>query len=134
MYANKSPVSVPFMCDLVRSLVVHGICSVCVQAVWVAGGAASWATPASPGLRRARIMLTASWVNYQVKFTTYIRGPTVSPITLILLCTGIKDALYQEGGEYRCVGARAPDLMRLKELKRVTLKVTGEHECMVWAS
>ncbi|XP_026738346.1 uncharacterized protein LOC113501416 [Trichoplusia ni] len=38
---------------------------------------------------------------------------------------GIKDALYQEGGEYRCVGARAPDLMRLRELKRVTLKVTG---------
>ncbi|KAL4707555.1 hypothetical protein ACJJTC_000307 [Scirpophaga incertulas] len=38
---------------------------------------------------------------------------------------GIKDALYQEGGEYRCVGARAPDLRRLKELKRVTLKVTG---------
>ncbi|CAB3241632.1 unnamed protein product [Arctia plantaginis] len=38
---------------------------------------------------------------------------------------GIKDALYQEGGEYRCVGARGPDLMRLRELKRVTLKVTG---------
>ncbi|XP_028171150.1 uncharacterized protein LOC114360314 [Ostrinia furnacalis] len=38
---------------------------------------------------------------------------------------GIKDALYQEGGEYRCIGARAPDLKRLKELKRVTLKVTG---------
>ncbi|RVE51308.1 hypothetical protein evm_003988 [Chilo suppressalis] len=38
---------------------------------------------------------------------------------------GIKDALYQEGGEYRCVGARAPDLKRLRELKRVTLKVTG---------
>ncbi|XP_053620805.1 uncharacterized protein tei [Plodia interpunctella] len=38
---------------------------------------------------------------------------------------GIKDALYQEGGEYRCVGARAPDLKRLKELKRVTLRVTG---------
>ncbi|KOB74518.1 Uncharacterized protein OBRU01_06949, partial [Operophtera brumata] len=37
----------------------------------------------------------------------------------------IKDALYQEGGEYRCVGARGPDLMRLRELKRVTLKVTG---------
>ncbi|XP_050357946.1 uncharacterized protein LOC126778446 isoform X2 [Nymphalis io] len=38
---------------------------------------------------------------------------------------GIKEALYEEGGEYRCVGARAPDLKRLKELKRVTLKVTG---------
>ncbi|KAG6464148.1 hypothetical protein O3G_MSEX014312, partial [Manduca sexta] len=38
---------------------------------------------------------------------------------------GIKEALYQEGGEYRCVGARAPDLMRLRELKRVTLRVTG---------
>nr|XP_049707702.1 uncharacterized protein LOC110383089 isoform X2 [Helicoverpa armigera] len=38
---------------------------------------------------------------------------------------GIKEAMYQEGGEYRCVGARAPDLTRLRELKRVTLKVTG---------
>ncbi|XP_049881962.1 uncharacterized protein LOC126377986 [Pectinophora gossypiella] len=38
---------------------------------------------------------------------------------------GIKDALYQEGGEYRCVGARAPELARLRELKRVTLRVTG---------
>ncbi|KAJ2939050.1 hypothetical protein O0L34_g10239 [Tuta absoluta] len=38
---------------------------------------------------------------------------------------GIKDAMYQEGGEYRCIGARAPDLNRLKELKRVTLRVTG---------
>ncbi|CAH2098550.1 unnamed protein product [Euphydryas editha] len=38
---------------------------------------------------------------------------------------GIKEALYEEGGEYRCVGARAPDLKRLRELKRVTLRVTG---------
>ncbi|XP_060808036.1 uncharacterized protein LOC106130394 [Amyelois transitella] len=38
---------------------------------------------------------------------------------------GIKDALYQEGGEYRCIGARAPDLKRLRELKRITLRVTG---------
>ncbi|CAH2235190.1 jg10442 [Pararge aegeria aegeria] len=33
--------------------------------------------------------------------------------------------MYEEGGEYRCVGARAPDLKRLRELKRVTLRVTG---------
>ncbi|XP_063543533.1 uncharacterized protein LOC134751910 [Cydia strobilella] len=38
---------------------------------------------------------------------------------------GIKEALYQEGGEYRCVGARGSDLARLQELKRVTLRVTG---------
>ncbi|CAH0718333.1 unnamed protein product, partial [Brenthis ino] len=38
---------------------------------------------------------------------------------------GIKEAMYEEGGEYRCVGARAPDLKRLRELKRVTLRVTG---------
>ncbi|XP_041985667.1 uncharacterized protein LOC121737980 isoform X2 [Aricia agestis] len=38
---------------------------------------------------------------------------------------GIKEAVYEEGGEYRCVGARAPDLQRLRELKRVTLAVTG---------
>ncbi|KAM3968608.1 LOW QUALITY PROTEIN: uncharacterized protein ACR2FA_012085 [Aphomia sociella] len=38
---------------------------------------------------------------------------------------GIKDALYQEGGEYRCVGTRTSDIKRLKELKRVTLRVTG---------
>ncbi|KAG7295407.1 hypothetical protein JYU34_022466, partial [Plutella xylostella] len=38
---------------------------------------------------------------------------------------GIKEALYQEGGEYRCIGAKAPDLARLRELKRVTLRVTG---------
>lgn len=44
----------------------------------------------------------------------------------LFFCPGIKDALYQEDGEYRCVGARGPDLMRLRELKRVTLKVTGE--------
>ncbi|KAI8433909.1 hypothetical protein MSG28_015835 [Choristoneura fumiferana] len=39
---------------------------------------------------------------------------------------GIKEALYQEGGEYRCVGARGADMARLRELKRVTLRVTGE--------
>ncbi|OWR45183.1 hypothetical protein KGM_211823 [Danaus plexippus plexippus] len=39
--------------------------------------------------------------------------------------TGVKDALYEEAGEYRCIGARAPDMKVLRELKRVTLKVTG---------
>ncbi|XP_072933770.1 uncharacterized protein tei [Epargyreus clarus] len=38
---------------------------------------------------------------------------------------GINSALYEEGGEYRCVGARAPERQRLRELKRVTLRVTG---------
>ncbi|XP_068624313.1 uncharacterized protein tei [Battus philenor] len=38
---------------------------------------------------------------------------------------GIRGALYQEAGEYRCVGARGADLQRLRDLKRVTLRVTG---------
>ncbi|GBP87578.1 hypothetical protein EVAR_65199_1 [Eumeta japonica] len=44
----------------------------------------------------------------------------------IINCEGVKGVLYEEGGEYRCVGARPPDLHRLRELKRVTLRVTGE--------
>lgn len=96
-----------------------------VQGVLVAGGAAWWATPARPGPPQARIMLTAFWVNNK-KVVQTISASVYSLIKFVLVCTGIKDALYQEGGEYRCVGARAPDLMRLKELKRVTLKVTGK--------
>ncbi|CAG4996139.1 unnamed protein product [Parnassius apollo] len=38
---------------------------------------------------------------------------------------GIRGALYQEAGEYRCVGARGADLQRMRDLKRVTLRVTG---------
>ncbi|CAH2061686.1 unnamed protein product, partial [Iphiclides podalirius] len=38
---------------------------------------------------------------------------------------GIRGALYQEAGEYRCVGTRGNDLQRLRDLKRVTLRVTG---------
>ncbi|XP_045529462.1 uncharacterized protein LOC123717496 [Pieris brassicae] len=38
---------------------------------------------------------------------------------------GISEAMWEEGGEYRCVGARASERARLRELKRVTLSVTG---------
>ncbi|XP_045507681.1 uncharacterized protein LOC123703647 [Colias croceus] len=38
---------------------------------------------------------------------------------------GIAEAMWEEGGEYRCVGARAAERERLRELKRVTLSVTG---------
>ncbi|XP_045540656.1 uncharacterized protein LOC106711031 [Papilio machaon] len=38
---------------------------------------------------------------------------------------GIRGALYQEAGEYRCIGARGADMQRLRDLKRVTLRVTG---------
>ncbi|VVD03683.1 unnamed protein product, partial [Leptidea sinapis] len=38
---------------------------------------------------------------------------------------GISEAMWEEDGEYRCLGTRSSERERLRELKRVTLSVSG---------